>query len=286
MSARKGVKPRSDAVFSAPMKGKVPMKLLLFTVFALLLVGMLLFSAKARRFLHECAFVLFRALHHHMARNGLVLHAYYVPEGSKFFFAETFATAKGITALSNANPALATSPAHGYLDNNEILLTSGWEDASASVFRVDTIDANSFTLLGLDATDTNWFSPGGGTGTAQLVGTWTEIAQVLGIDSQGGDPRFTQIAPLTRRNAINMPTGFNPSSITLTIGHDPNLAAQATMRSLSRRLAKVAFKMTLQNGAAAYAYGTLAMSEIPRMTSGQANSVIAALSVDGRMISY
>jgi hypothetical protein len=150
--------------------------------------------------------------------------SYFVPEGAKFYFSETFATAKGITALTNANPAVATAAAHGFVDNNEVLLNLGWEDANG-VWRVDQIDANSFAILGLDATDTDFYAPGGGTGTAQLVSGWTEIPQVLNINTTGGDPSYTQIRPLSRRNAINKAVGFNPSSIELTLGHDESLPA-------------------------------------------------------------
>ena len=77
--------------------------------------------------------------------------AFNFPAGSRFQFSSTFAPAKTISALSNANPAVATSTAHGYTTNDEILLTSGWEDATDSVYKVTVIDANSFSLQGLDA---------------------------------------------------------------------------------------------------------------------------------------
>jgi hypothetical protein len=211
--------------------------------------------------------------------------SYFVPEGAKFYFSETFATAKGITALTNANPAVATAAAHGFVDNNEVLLNLGWEDANG-VWRVDQIDANSFAILGLDATDTDFYAPGGGTGTAQLVSGWTEIPQVLNINTTGGDPSYTQIRPLSRRNAINKAVGFNPSSIELTLGHDESLPAMQSLRGISRRLAQVAFKMVLSGGTVSYAFGTLTVSEIPALTSGQPNTVRAAISVDGRMITY
>lgn len=211
--------------------------------------------------------------------------AYTVPEGSKFFFSETLASAKGITALSNANPARATSAAHGFVDADEVLLNLGWEDANG-VWRVDQFDGNTFDVLGLDSTDTDFYAPGGGTGTAQKISGWVEIPQVLTINTTGGDPRYTPIQPLARRNAIQMATGFNPSSIELTLGWDPALAAYQQMQGISRRLAKVALKMSLSGGAVAYAYGTLAVSEIPNLTSGQANTVRASMSVDGRLISY
>lgn len=211
--------------------------------------------------------------------------SYYVPEGAKFFFSQTFGAAKGITALTNANPARATSAAHGFLDGNEVLANLGWEDANG-VWRVDQFDANTFDFLGLDATDTNFYAPGGGTGTAQLVTGWVEIPQVLNINTTGGDPRYTQINPLSRRNAIQKAVGFNPSSIELILGHDESLPAMQTLRGISRRLSQIAFKMALSGGTVSYAYGTLAMSEIPNLTSGQANTVRAAISVDGRMMTY
>ena len=49
--------------------------------------------------------------------------AYYFPEGSKFYFSKTFAAAKTISAITNANPAVATSTSHGYVNGDEILLT-------------------------------------------------------------------------------------------------------------------------------------------------------------------
>lgn len=261
------------------------MKLLLFAVFALLLVALLLTSAKARRFLYDCGYAVSQALFRLMLRNGLALPVYYVPEGSRFFFSETFATAKGITAITNANPARATSAAHGYVDGNEVLLNLGWEDANG-VWRVDQFDANTFDVLGLDATSTSFYPAGSGTGTAQLVSGWVEIPQVLTINTTGGDPRYTAINPLARRNALQMATGFNPASIELTLGWDPAMAAYQQMQNVSRRLAKVAFKMALSGGGTAYAYGTFAVSEVPTLTSGQPDTVRAAMSVDGRLISY
>ncbi len=212
--------------------------------------------------------------------------AYKFPEGSAFYFSSTFAAAKTITALTNASPAVATSTAHGYVDNDEVLLLSGWEDANESVFRVDQIDANSFGVLGLTATDTNFFPVGSGIGSAQKISGWTAIPQVLTIATSGGDPKFTTISPLAKRNAINVPVGFNPASITLTLGHDASNAQYQAMLALSRSLSKVAFKMVLSGGGTSYGYGYMAVSEFPALNSGQANTVTASFSLLGRSLSY
>lgn len=212
--------------------------------------------------------------------------SYYFPEGSKFYFSKTFAAAKTISALSNADPAVATSTAHGYSDNDEILLTSGWEDATDTVWKVDQKTADTFDILGLDSTDTNFYASGGGVGDAQKISGWTEIPQVLTIASSGGTARKTTINPIARRNGIIVPTGFEPTEITLTLGHDPSNANFKTMLGISRALTKVAFKMVLSGGAVTYGYGYMSVSEMPSLNNNQANSVTASLGLLGRSISY
>ena len=212
--------------------------------------------------------------------------SYFFPEGSRFYFSQTFATPKTITALTNASPAVATATSHGYSDGDEIVLTSGWEDATDTVFKVDTLTADSFGVTGLNSTDTDFYAAGDGAGTASKISGWTAIPQVLTIATSGGDARFTTINPLARRNAINIPTGFNPTSITLTLGHDPADANYQTMLDISRTLSKVAFKMVLSGGAVSYGYGYMSVSEAPSLNVNQANQVTAALTLLGRSISY
>lgn len=213
--------------------------------------------------------------------------AYAFPEGSKFYFSQTFAAAKNLSTMSNASPTVANSVAHGYNDNDELLLTSGWEDATDTVYKADQLTADTFSLLGLDTTDTSFYSAGGGANSsAQKISGWTEIPQVLTISTSGGDPRFTTISPLARRNSINVPTGFNPTSITLTLGHDAANANYQTMLGISRALKKVAFKMVLSGGSTTYGYGYMAVSEAPSLNVNQANQVTAALTLLGRAMSY
>lgn len=212
--------------------------------------------------------------------------SYYFPEGSRVYYSATFASAKNITAVTNANPAVATSTAHGYADNDIVLLDSGWEDADDTLWKVDQQDANTFQLLGLNSTSTTFFPAGSGTGTAQLVSSWVEVPQVLNITSSGGDPKFGTIEPLARRNPISQWLGFNPSNITLTLGHDPANATYIAMLDLSRTGTKVGLKIVGGSGGVTYAYGQMGVSEVPRLQRGQANSVDLALTVAGRMISY
>ena len=212
--------------------------------------------------------------------------ALFFPEGSSQQFSQTFASAKTITALTNANPAVATSTAHGYITGDEVLVTSGWEDATDSVYKVETVDANSFKLLGLDTSNTGFFPAGTGTGTAQKISGWTAIPQVLTISGSGGDARFTDVQLLARRNSLKIPTGFNATSITLSLAHDASQPGYITMLGISRNLSKVAFKQVISGGAVTYGYGYLNVSELPKLNSGNVNTVDAAMTVIGRSLSY
>lgn len=211
--------------------------------------------------------------------------AFNFPEGSRFQFATTFAAAKTISALSNANPAVATSTSHGYTTDDEILLTSGWEDANGSIYKVTTIDANSFSIQGLNTTSTTLFPAGTGIGSAQEVSSFTDIPQVLTISSGGGDARYTDVQLLASRNAIKIPTGFNATTTTLTLAHDPSLAAYQAMIDISRTNELVGFKV-IGSGGTEYGYGYMSVSEMPTRSANQVNSVSVAISYLGRAITY
>lgn len=212
--------------------------------------------------------------------------SYYLPEGSKIYMSSGFDAAKTVSAVTNANPAVATSTSHGFSNNDELLFTSGWEDATDSVWRAGGVATNTFNVTGLDASDTSWFPVSGGVGTVQKVSGWTELTQWLDIQSQGGDARLVNVEPLGRRNAISMPAGFNAQSITLTFGHDIASASQLAMIAASRGLQKRAFKAVIAGGMTGYFYGNISLSEMPQMQRGQVLRVQASISVLGRFVSY
>lgn len=212
--------------------------------------------------------------------------ALYFPEGSQTQFSQTFAAAKNMTAVTNANPAVVTSVAHGYTTGDEILVTSGWEDITDTVIKITVLTADTFSLTGIDTTNTGFYPIAGGVGTAQKVTGWTAIPQILTISGSGGDARFTDVQLLSKRNAIRVPTGFNATSITLSLAHDPSQAAYITMLGISRNLSKVAFKQMISGGAVTYGYGYLSVSEMPQLNVNQVNTVQAAMTVLGRSISY
>jgi hypothetical protein len=210
----------------------------------------------------------------------------YFAEGSSQQFSQTFASAKTITSLTNASPAVATSVAHGYTTGDEILLVTGWEDLTNTVVKVNVLTADTFSLTGIDTSNVSFFPSGSGVGTAQKISGWTAIPQVLTISGSGGDARFTDVQLLAKRNALKIPTGFNAVSVTMTLAHDPAQAAYITLQGISRNLSQVAFKQVVSGGAVTYGYGYISVSEMPKLNNNQVNTVDAAMTVIGRAISY
>ena len=207
-------------------------------------------------------------------------------EGSRFYFSNTLAAAKTVTAATNADPSVLSSTSHGYTDGDILLFSSGWEDATDSLWKADQLTADTFSLLGLNSTDTNFYPAGSGTGTTQKISGWTEIPQVLSVSTTGGDARFTNVDLLAKRNSLAVPTGFNAASLTLTLAHDPANANYQAMLTIARALSKVGLKIVLGGGSVAYGYGYLSVSEMPNISRNQVNQVNAAFSIIGRLVSY
>ena len=211
---------------------------------------------------------------------------YYFPEGSKVYYSSTFAAAKTVTAVTNDNPAVATAVAHGYTDLDPVLIASGWEDANDTIFEADSLSADTFGVLGLDSTSTDWFAAGTGTGTAKKVSSWVEVPQLISVTSSGGGAKYGTVDPIGRRNSIKKIIGFEPSSIDLTIGYDAANASLQALNAISRAFTSVAIKIVIPGGGRMYGYGNIAVSEVPQLSKGNAITVMGAISIDGRIIGY
>ena len=213
---------------------------------------------------------------------------YLTAVGSKFFYSTTFGPKKTVTTVSNADPAVAASAAHGFANGQELLLLNGWEDASESIWRAQDVDAGTLELEDLDTSDTEWFPSGtASAGSLQLVSDWQEIGQVLEVSNTGGGRRDITVSPLARRNSIVLPAGFEASGIDFVLGYDPSRVDQKAMDKISRRLShRVAFKFVLPGGAKLYSYGYMQKSGVPQLTSQDVIKVNLSCSFLGMVSTY
>lgn len=213
--------------------------------------------------------------------------AYYFPQGTKVFYSNTLATAKTITAITNASPAVATAIAHGFVDLDPVLIASAWADASDSVFEVDQLTVDTFGVLGLNATDTGVYPSGSGAGSAKKISNWIEVPQILTLAANGGGVKYGTISPLGSRQDSKQPIGFDAAGLDIKIGYDPTNAVITTMQTLTRVFGKVAVKLVIPGGGRVYGYGNIACNEFPEIGSKDSPIQLSVgIGFDGRAISY
>jgi hypothetical protein len=212
--------------------------------------------------------------------------AYSLPDGSKLFLGTTFGSPITVTAVSNADPAVATAAAHGLAAGAPFIFHTGWEDANERVFRVADPDSGTFEIEGFNSTNVNLFPVGSGIGTVVPITAWQEIQQVLNPSTSGGEQQYATVEPLAKRNAIQIPTNISAMTLTIPIGDDPTLAGYIALKAASDARDLRPLRIVKPNGAVNYFYGYVSLNEVPSLTKGQVDTVTAAFALQGLPVRY
>lgn len=95
--------------------------------------------------------------------------------------------AKTITAITKANPGVASSTAHGFLAGEYVLINAlGMTELNGRIFRVINPAANTFEIEAEDTTLYTTFV----SGTAQLITFGINMTTATGLSASGGDFEF------------------------------------------------------------------------------------------------
>lgn len=137
------------------------------------------------------------------------------------------ATAKDISAITKANPGVATSTAHGLSNGDVVLLrVTGMRQLDYMIVRVANVDTNSFELEDIDTTSFGTFV----SGTAQVVTFGAEAATFQDVNPSGGEAQPIQANTIHIDYDIELPG--NKTALTYSFGSlwmpgDPCLLALA-----------------------------------------------------------
>ena len=205
--------------------------------------------------------------------------AYFIPDGTRFAIATATGAPVSITGISNANPAIVSAAAHGLAAKSPFILMSGWEDLNEGVFRASSPTTGTFELEGVDSTNVITFPTGSGGGSLIPVTTWTEIQQVLNVNTSGGEQQYAEAEPLSQKYSVRIPTRFSAQSLELEIGDDNAMPGYQALLNASRATKPVAIRMAQPGGAVAYGYGYVSISEMPQLQKGQVNRIKAAIAL-------
>ena len=69
-----------------------------------------------------------------------------LPDGATIAIATTYGSVKTVTAITNANPGVITSAAHGLLNGAFYELKSGWQKISDRVFKAANVATNALDV--------------------------------------------------------------------------------------------------------------------------------------------
>ena len=190
-----------------------------------------------------------------------------LPNGAIVAIASSYVAGNTITALSNANPAIAT--ATNTLDAGDFVeITSGWSRLTNKVVRVPAagLTGSAFGLEGYDTTLTTIYPVGSGTGSYRKIDGWTQISQVLNSSSSGGEQQFLEYQLLEADSQKRIPTFKSAAGLTLSIADDPSLAGYIACSVANDDRAQRAVKITLPNGSILLYNAYISLNKTPSLT--------------------
>ncbi|GAA0493733.1 phage tail protein [Pigmentiphaga daeguensis] len=210
-----------------------------------------------------------------------------LPNGAVVSIATAYGTPVPITALSNANPAVATAAAHGFANGDILELTSAWTKISGRAVRVAASASGNFALEGINTSDTQAYPTGGGVGSARKVSTWVPIAQVLEVSMSGGDQQFWNFGFLEDAgDDKQIPTSRNPMSATFTLADDPDLPHHDALLAADEARTPRIVRIALPGGSALYWNAYVGYSGMPTLTRNQGMACTLSLSLAARPMRY
>lgn len=211
-----------------------------------------------------------------------------VAVGASVHFASALGTAITMSAISNATSAVATvGTGHGIAGGDYVVLNaSGWSLAAGRAARVSGTDGTSITLESIDTSSTGLYPAGQGTGSIKKVSTWTELTQIAGVDSGGGEQNFADASMLIDVDDKSIPTSRSPTTYTFTVHDDPTLAWYSTLRSVADGGVPMPMRITKPSGGKFLANGYWAFGENPQLSRAETTKVRVSFTASARPVNY
>lgn len=209
-----------------------------------------------------------------------------LPNGSTVEIASGYGSPITVTAVTNASTAVATATAHGLSDGEYFEFTSGWSRATDRIFRVDAPATNSFSVEGLNSTDTAKYPAGQGTGSVREVTGWTQLQQILSSASEGGEQQFTTYQFLEADAERRIPTNKSAAGITFEVADDPTLAGYALAQTANDDREPRAVRLNLPDGSKILYNAYISLSPIPSLDVNEVMRVQVTLSLLGEPVRY
>lgn len=186
--------------------------------------------------------------------------------GVQVFMQSAIASAKTISALTNASPGQVTSAGHGYANNDYFLLTAqGMTEVNNRVFRAAGVATDTLQLAGEDTTNYGVFSAG----TIKKLTFGNTFNTFANVSVSGGEPEkidATTIHDNQKKIRFGM---FSALEFSITAQWDLNDAGFQAVIAASKIKAERAFMFKFQSGEIMVFNGNVAASGTPTGGTGK-----------------
>jgi len=160
----------------------------------------------------------------------------------------TYGTTEPITAITQADPGVATSASHALTDGMVGYFDTmvGMVNLEGRAVRVFEKDTNTFKLEGVDTTD----FPAHSTGNFIPVSTWSTVARSTDYEIGGGEGEALDSTVLLDDIAQEDQGLLSAQSVTISVlSEDEQSAAMLAIRRAARSQGYLVFRITLKTGA-------------------------------------
>lgn len=210
-----------------------------------------------------------------------------LPNGALVAIASGYGAVKTMTAISNANPGIASLAAGHAIGAGDIMeVTSGWSRLTDKIVKAGTPVVDDIPLLGIDTTLTSIYPSAGGAGTVREISGWTQLSQILESTSSGGEQQFLDYQLLEADAAKRIPTFKNPAGLSFKVADDPTLAGYILALAANDDRLPRAVKLTLPSGAIVYYNAYISLNKTPSLTVNQIMAVEVTLSLLAEPVRY
>ncbi|WP_122408992.1 phage tail protein [Pseudomonas viridiflava] len=209
-----------------------------------------------------------------------------LPNGATFQIASAYGAAIPVTALSNANPAVATSAAHGLSDGDIIAVTSGWTRLNDRAARVANSLTGTFAFERINTLNTQPYPAGSGVGSVREVTAFVEISQITDVATSGGDQQFLTFGFLADDDDRQLPTTKNPISMAITVADDPDLPYVAVVEAADEDKVARVLRLNLPNGDSILYNAYVTITSTPALARNNLMTRVITISLAGRPTRY
>lgn len=219
-----------------------------------------------------------------IGRKGTIISVS-LPNGATIHIATGVSAAAPITAISNANPAVATITGGAVATGDIVVVKSGWSRLNDRIVRA-AAGGSAVTLEGINTSNVSTYPAGSGLGSMAEVQGWQQITQILETSSSGGEQQFVTYSFLEDDAEHQIPTVKSPVSFKFKIADDATLAHYAVLDAADLSRIPQPVRLLLPNGGVVYWNAYVTLSRTPTLTKNELMGLEVTMSLVSEVTRY